>query len=378
MRIVVAALLTLTTTPAIARIPDIESAAPVAYLLDMQSGEVLFDRDSTRKIPTASMAKMMTALVAFDALEKKQITLATRFPMKPETWQKWNNQGSTMFLRANENVSVDKLLHGILTLSGNDASVVFAEGFAGSEVKFAGQMNRKATAMGLVDSHFGTANGWPDEGKTYSTARDLSTIAEHIIARHPVLFKSYFSQSSFTWNGVTQSNRNPLLGAIEGADGMKTGHSDEAGYCLVGTAERDGRRLLMVIAGLPSQEARLQEARAIINWGFDAWQSKPLYQAGAKVGEVPVQLGEVRKISVVAQRNIGATYAKGDQPPVRTTIRFKGPIKAPLKKGVQVAELVMHYADGHKQTAPLISAQLVSQTGFWGRAWNGVQTAVGL
>ncbi len=378
MRIVIAALVIFTAAPAIARIPEIESEAPVAYLLDMQSGEVLFDRDSGRKIPTASMAKMMTALVAFDALEKKQITLATHYQMKPDTWQKWNNEGSTMFLHANEKVSVDKLLQGILTLSGNDASVVFAEGLAGSEAQFAGRMNQKAKALGLADSQFGTANGWPDKGKTFSTARDLTAIAEHIIAHHPRLFKSYFSQSSFTWNGVTQFNRNPLLGAIDGADGMKTGHSDEAGYCLVGTAERGGRRLLMVLAGLPSQEARLKEARSIINWGFDAWQSRPLYQAGAKVGEVPVQLGELRKIVVVAGRNIGATFAKGGQPPVRTTIRFKGPIKAPLQKGTQVAELVMHYADGHNQTAPLIAAQSVSQAGFWGRAWNGIQSVVGL
>ncbi len=378
MRFVYAIFISLIATPLAAQQPAFESAAPVAYLLDMQSGEVLFDRDSKRRIPTASMAKMMTALVAFDAIEKKQISLDTQYPMMPETWEKWNNQGSTMFLRSNEKVPVGKLLHGILTLSGNDASIAFAEGAAGTEAKFTQRMNLQAKRLKLKDSHFNTANGWPDEGKTFSTARDLSTLAAQIIAYHPKFFKAYFGQKSFTWNGVTQANRNPLLGAVDGADGMKTGHSDEAGYCLVGTAQRDGRRLIMVIAGLPSQETRLREARALINWGFGAWQNKALYRAGATIGEVPVQLGTIRRVEVVAPQNIGATFAKGGQPPAKISIRYNGPIKAPLKKGAEVAQLVMHYADGHKQSVPLVAAKSVSQTGFLGRAWNGLNSAVGL
>jgi serine-type D-Ala-D-Ala carboxypeptidase (penicillin-binding protein 5/6) len=377
MRTLAGLCLLLLAAPIAANTPSFGGDAPVAYLIDMQSGAILIDRDSKRRIPTASMAKMMTALVAFDAIKKGDLKLASHYAVKPETWQKWNNTGSTMFLKANQKVSVDNLLHGILTLSGNDASVVFAEGFAGSESAFTVKMNRTGKALDLRDSYFGTANGWPDEGKTFSTARDLIVIARRIIVEHPKLFRSYFSQNEFRWNGVTQPNRNPLLGVIDGADGMKTGHSDEAGYCLIGTAERDGRRLMMVLAGLPTQEARLQEARDAINWGFDEWQSKTLFHKGAKIYEVPVQLGASRTVSVIAPSNIGATFPKGGQPPKNIAVRFNGPVKAPLKKGAIVAQLVMHFANGQKQSMPLVAANDVPKAGFFGRAWNGLALSVG-
>jgi serine-type D-Ala-D-Ala carboxypeptidase (penicillin-binding protein 5/6) len=377
MRTVATLCLLLLAAPTAANTPSFESEARVAYLIDMQSGGVLLDRDSKRRIPTASMAKMMTALVAFDAIKKGDLKLASQYPVKPETWQKWNNTGSTMFLKPNEKVSIDNLLHGILTLSGNDASVVFAEGFAGSESAFAVKMNRTGKALDLRDSYFGTANGWPDEGKTFSTARDLVVIAQRIIVGHPKLFRAYFSQNEFRWNGVTQPNRNPLLGVIDGADGMKTGHSDEAGYCLIGTAERDGRRLMMVLAGLPTEAARLQEAREVINWGFDEWQSKLLFHKGAKISEVPVQLGVLRSVGLIAPSNIGATFAKGGQPPKSIAVRFNGPVKAPVKKGAVVAQLVMHFANGQKQSMPLVAADDVPTAGFFGRAWNGLVSSVG-
>jgi serine-type D-Ala-D-Ala carboxypeptidase (penicillin-binding protein 5/6) len=377
MRIVVALTFLAVSAPVAAKAPAYEGEAPVAYLLDMQSGAVLFDRDSNRRIPTASMAKMMTALVAFDAIKKGDLKLSQQYVMKPKTWKSWGNMGSTMFLRSNEKVSVDNLLHGILTHSGNDASIVFAEGFAGSEKAFTGRMNTTAKTLALRDSHFATANGWPDGGKTFSTARDLTRLSEHIIAEHPALFKNYFGQKEFRWNGVTQANRNPLLGAVAGADGMKTGHSDEAGYCLAGTAERNGRRLMMVIAGLPTETARLQEARALINWGFDAWQSRPLFKKGSQVAEVPVQMGESRTVPVIAARNIGATFPKGGEGPKSLAVRFQGPVKAPLKKGAKVADLVIRYANGEKQSVPLVAANAIEKAGFLGRASNGFLSVFG-
>jgi serine-type D-Ala-D-Ala carboxypeptidase (penicillin-binding protein 5/6) len=377
MRTIAVLFLLAISAPTAANTPSFESEARVAYLIDMQSGAVLLDRDSKRRIPTASMAKMMTALVAFDAIKKGDLKLASQYSVKPETWQKWNNTGSTMFLKPNEKVTIDNLLHGILTLSGNDAAIVFAEGFGGSESAFTGKMNRTAKALKLRDSHFGTANGWPDEGKTFSTARDLVVIAQQIIVEHPKLFRSYFSQSEFRWNGVAQPNRNPLLGVIDGADGMKTGHSDEAGYCLIGTAERDGRRLMMVLAGLPTEAARLHQAREVINWGFDEWQSKLLFRKGAKISEAQVQLGTERSVALIAPGNIGATFPKGDQPPKSIAVRFNGPLKAPLKKGAVVAQLVMRFANGHKQSMPLVAANDVPKAGFIGRAWNGLVSSVG-
>ena len=354
-----------------------ESAAPVAYLIDFSSGAVLYSRDADRRIPTASMAKMMTAWVAFEAIKAGTIKPKQVFPVKDATWMKWNNTGSSMFLKVGEDVSVENLLHGILTVSGNDASVVLAEGMAGTEAEFANHMTAEAKRLGMKDSRFGTANGWPDKGATYSTAHDLALLANRIVTDHPALFRQYFGQSGFTWNNVTQANRNPLLGAMPGADGMKTGHSDEAGYCLVGTVMQGKRRLLLVIAGLPTQEARINEARNMMRWGFDAWQSKPLFAQGRTVAEIPVQLGEQSRIRLVAPRDLAATLPRGIGKPISLTIRYKGPARAPFVKGTELAQLVAKLPDGSKQVMPLIAAESVGKADFFGRAWNGAKNLVG-
>jgi serine-type D-Ala-D-Ala carboxypeptidase (penicillin-binding protein 5/6) len=378
MRFIPLFFLTMLAAPVSSAMPQYQGKAPVIYLVDMQTGNVLVDRQSRKRIPTASMAKMMTALVAFNALEKDRLSLKTEYRVTPKTWESWNNQGSTMFLKANEKIAVDDLLHGILTLSGNDAAIVFAEGFAGSENAFTTYMNSTAKALGMRDSHFATANGWPDGGKTYSTARDLVTLGSHIIEAHPRYFKNYFGEKSFRWGGVTQANRNPLLGVVEGADGLKTGHSDAAGYCLAGTATRNGRRLMLVIAGSPTQEARLREARALINWGFDEWQAKPYFRKGARIANVPVQLGTSTSVAVIAAHNVGATIPKDGKPPHDIAIRYKGPLKAPIKKGVQIAELVLYFSDNEKRSFPLVAGNDVPLTGFLGRARNGLSSMLGL
>jgi serine-type D-Ala-D-Ala carboxypeptidase (penicillin-binding protein 5/6) len=354
-----------------------ESAAPVAYMVDVASGTTLYARDEARRIPTASMAKMMTIWVAFEAIKSGKLKTDQKFTVSQAAWTKWNNQGSTMFLKPEEKVSVDNLLHGILTLSGNDASVVLAEGMAGSEAAFTDLMNAQAKRLGMKDSQFKTANGWPDEGQTYSTARDLALLANHIINDHPKLFKQYFGERQFRWGGVTQANRNPLLGAITGADGMKTGHSDEAGYCLVGTVKQGRRRLVMVVAGLPTQAARMDESRAFMKWGFDAWVSRALFPKDKIVGEIPVQLGSQTSVSVIAPRDLAATLPRGTANNLKLSIRYKGPVKAPFRKGAEVAELVVKLPDGSKQTMPLVAAVAVGEVGFLGRAWNGMKSLVG-
>lgn len=354
-----------------------ESAAPVAYLIDFSSGAVLYSRDADRRIPTASMAKMMTAWIAFEAIKAKKLKPKQTFPVKDAAWTKWNNTGSSMFLKVREDVSVENLLHGILTVSGNDASVVLAEGMAGTEVEFAKRMSAEAKRLGMKNSRFGSANGWPDAGSTYSTAHDLALLANRIITDHPLLFRQYFGQRNFTWNGVTQANRNPLLGAIAGADGMKTGHSNEAGYCLVGTVIQGKRRLLLVIAGLPTQAARINEARNMMNWGFEAWQSKPLFARGRTVTEIPVQLGDQSRIRLIAPRDLAATLPKGSTKPISLTIRYKGPVHAPFTKGAELAQLVAKLSDGSKQVMPLIAAESVGKADFFGRVWNGVKSLAG-
>lgn len=354
-----------------------DSTAPVAYMVDVASGATLYSRASDRRIPTASMAKMMTAWVAFEAIRTGRLRPTQKFKVSDTAWRKWSNTGSSMFLKAREEVSVENLLNGILTVSGNDASVVLAEGIAGSEAAFSDMMNVEAKRLGMKDSHFGTANGWPDEGRTYSTAHDLALLANRIITDHPELFRQYFGKPAFVWNNVRQSNRNPLLGAIEGADGMKTGHSDEAGYCLTGTVKRGNRRLLIVIAGLPTQQSRIVEARAFMNWGFDAWTSRLLFKRNQVIARIPVQLGDASKVALLAPRDLAAALPKGGAKGITLSVRYNGPIRPPFRKGAQLAQLIVKLPDGSKQVMPLVAAQSVGKAGFLGRAWNGVKLLVG-
>jgi hypothetical protein len=229
----------LVTTTAPAQAPQFDTPARSAYLIDLSSGAELLSKNADQRMPPASMAKMMTTEVAFELIDRGQLPLTKTCTVRPETWKAWHGPqaGSTMFLSVNEQVSVENLLHGIVTLSGNDASVVLAECIAGTEQAFAGQMNALAHQLGLNNSHFGNSNGWPDEGRTYVTARDLATLARASIERHPKLYKQFYGQPSFTWGktlgsgqDITQANRNPILGKVLGADGLKTGHTDEAGY----------------------------------------------------------------------------------------------------------------------------------------------------
>ena len=259
----------LITSAAPAAAPQFDTPAKAAYLYDVNSGAVLYAKNPDAKFPPASLAKMMTTEVAFELIDRGQLPLNKMCTVRPETWQKWHGPqaGSTMFLSPNEQVSVENLLKGIVTLSGNDASVVLAECIAGTEQSFTDQMNALAKKLGMNNSHFGTANGWPDNGVTYVTARDLATLAKATIQHHPKLYKEFYGLPSFTWGktmgsgkDITQENRNPILGHVPGADGLKTGHTDEAGYGFTGSAIQNGRRLIEVLAGMSSWNQRVQES----------------------------------------------------------------------------------------------------------------------
>lgn len=353
------------------------SAAPIGYMVDMTSGKVLFDKNSNRKIAPASMAKIMTTYVVFDLIASGKLKPETRFTVRPETWRAWNNTGSTMFLKPNEQVRVRDLLHGVVTLSGNDAAVVLAEGIAGSEAAFVARMNTTAKKLGMKDSRFGTANGWPDKGWTLTTAHDLAVLGGQTVEDFPLLYRQYYGQPGFRWNNVTQPNRNPLLGKIAGADGVKTGHTDEAGYCFTGTAEQNGRRIMLVVAGLDSMNARSEESIKMMQWGFAAWRAQPLYQAGSAVARIPVQLGTQSRIAVIASRDLALALPANDARRYKLIVRYSGPIKAPFNKGTQVAQLVAKFSDGTEQAMPLVAAQSVTEAGFFGRVWNGLKFMVG-
>lgn len=357
--------------------PQYESAAPIAYMVDMASGAVLFDKDSRRKIPPASMAKMMTTYVVFDLIAQGKLKPDQKFLVRPETWSAWNNTGSTMFLEPNELVSVADLLHGMVTLSGNDAAVVLAEGISGDETAFVVQMNAMAKRLGMNDSHFGNTNGWPDEGRTVSTAHDLALLGMRTIHDFPALYHQYYGLKEFRWNNITQPNRNPILKRILGADGVKTGHTDEAGYCFTGTAEQNGRRIMMVVAGLTSANDRLAESVKFLHWGFDAWRTRPLFKAYALVANLPVQLGNENHVSVVAPRPLALVLPAKDAPRYKLVVRYNGPVRAPFKKGTEVAQLVAKFSDGSEQVMPLVAVRSVAGAGFFGRVWNGAKLLVG-
>ena len=380
------ALLASTSVPAAA--PTFETPARVAYLIDLSSGAVLLAKNADQRMPPASMAKMMTTNVAFELIKRGDLKLTQMCTVRPETWQKWHGPqaGSTMFLSPNEQVSVENLLHGIITLSGNDASVVLAECIAGTEEAFVGVMNENARRLGLTNSRFGNSNGWPDEGRTFVSARDLAALARAEIENFPDLYKKFYGRPSFTWGktlgsgqAITQGNRNPLLGKVPGADGLKTGHTDEAGYGFTGSAEQNGRRLIMVVAGLDSFNQRVEESVKLMQWGFNAWQTNPLYKAGITVGSAKVQLGSDSAVPLVTPRAYSLTMPAGIlSKVVSTKIRYQGPLKAPIKKGDHVADLVVSTTDMGEQVMPLVAGEDVGQAGFFGRAWIGFQQLLGL
>ena len=380
-----ASLLLSTAAPAAA--PLYDTPAPIAFLIDLSSGAVLLAKDADRGIPPASMAKMMTTEVAFELIDRKELSLTKMCTVRPETWTRWHGPaaGSTMFLSVNEQVSIENLLHGIVTLSGNDASVVLAECIAGTEPAFAAQMNALGAKLGLKNSKFGNSNGWPDEGVTQVTARDLAALARASIERHPKLYKQFYGQPSFTWGktlgagaAITQANRNPILGKIAGADGLKTGHTAEAGFGFTGSAEQNGRRLVMVIAGLSSFNQRIEESVRLMSWGFNAWQAKPLFSANAKVGMARVQLGSAGEVSLIAPRNLAVTLPAGLGGSPKVSIVYDGPLKAPIAKGQHIADLVVTTADSPPQSMPLVAGEAVSEAGFFGRLWLGFKQLVGM
>ena len=370
--------------PGMAAAPTFDTPAPVAFMVDTSSNAILYAKDADRRMPPASMAKMMTVYVVFDMIKKGQLSPSKQIEVQPETWRKWHSQGSTMFLGVGEKPTVSDLLKGIVTLSGNDACVVLAEGVSGTEEAFTTLMNQKAAELGLTNSHFGTSNGWPDNGVTYVTARDLAKLATATINNFPDLYKTYYSLPSFTWgktlgagNPISQDNRDPLLGKVAGADGLKTGHTEEAGYGFTGSAKQGNRRLVMVLAGLASTGQRIEESVKFMNWGFRAWQAKQVVAKGKLVETAEVQLGSSNHVGLVAPDNLTVTLPAGATPDLQGRVEYDGPIKAPIKAGDHIADLVIMTPDMQPQRVPLVAAEDVPLAGFFGRAWAGLKSLFG-
>ena len=377
--------LALAATPVAAAAPPYNTEAPIAYMQDLSSGAVLYSKNADHRMPPASMAKMMTTHIAFRLIQRGELKLDQKFVVRPETWKQWHGPqaGSTMFLSPGEEVSVENLLHGIVTLSGNDACVVLAEGIAGTEQAFVALMNEEAKRLGMSNSHFGNSNGWPDEGITYTTAKDLTRLARATVEETPDLYKQFYGTREFTWGktmggaAITQGNRNPLLGRVEGADGLKTGHTEEAGYGFTGSAEQNGRRLIMVVAGLDSFNGRIAESIRFMDWGFRAWKAQPLFKKGQEVEKAPVQLGSESEVGLVAPKNLAVTLPRGASANMTVKLVYDGPIKAPIKKGDKIAQLVVSTPDTAPQVMPLVAANDVEEAGIFGRLWNGFMSLFG-
>ena len=368
----------LLATPTLAEAPPFETPATVAFMKDLSSGAVLYAKNPDQRVPPASLAKTMTVYVVFDMIKHGDVKLDQMITMRPETWKKWHSQGSTMFISPNESISVANLLYGIITLSGNDACVDLAEGVSGTEAAFVQRMNAEAKRLGMTNSHFGTSNGWPDNGVTYVTARDMVTLATATIRDFPKLYKQFYAKPDFTWgqtmggNAITQANRDPLLGRVAGADGLKTGHTEESGYSVVGSAEQNGRRLVMMMSGMQSFNQRIEQSVAFMNWGFRAWQARPIVAKGKLVEKAEVQGGDSSTVALVAPEDIKVTVPSGSSPDMQIRVVYQGPIQAPIKAGDHVADLVVTTPDTGAQTMPLVAASDVGKAGFFRRAWNGL------
>ena len=265
---------------------------PVALLVDFNSGSTLYQSAASDRFPPASMAKVMTLYVAFEEIAAGRLDPTRTFTVADATARKWNGRGTSLYLTGGRRIDADTLLRGIATVSANDASVVLAEGYAGDVASWCTLMNAHARRLGMTNSHFATPSGWPDGGKTYVSARDLATLAEALITRHPELYRRYFGQKRMTFDGVEQQSHDPTVGVVRGADGIKTGHTNEAGYNFLGSAERDGRRLIMVIGGAQSEAERAAASRALLEWGFTAFTSRPLFPSGKRIASARVQDGE--------------------------------------------------------------------------------------
>ena len=304
-----------------------EITAPIALLIDVNGGKVLFERESHRRFVPASLTKIMTSYVAFELIKAGKLKLDQRFRMSHEAYRQWHRVGSTMFMADGSDTSVAELLEGIVTVSANDGSIVLAEGVAGNVPAFTALMNEAAKQLGMKDTHYNTPNGWMDEGATYVSAADLATLSTALITRHPDLYARFYGHDRLSFRGVEQPNHNPLYGHVAGADGVKTGFTNEAGYGLVGSAIRDGRRLMMVVGGYDNGKVRARESREFLEWGFSAFAAHPLFGKGAKIGVARVQGGQARK-RLLWVRPVPKTWPRTPSKPPHMTSTSRKPCRA--------------------------------------------------
>lgn len=344
----------------------IESIAKNAYLIDLSTGEVLLDQNSSDKTYPSSMTKMMSVLVAFEKIKAGTLSLDQEFLVSEKAWKMG---GSKMFIEVGNKVKVSDLLLGIVVQSGNDASIALAEGISGSEDLFAIEMNNLAKKIGLEGSHFVNSSGWPNDDH-YTTAKDLGKIAQYTIENHYDLYQMY-KITEFTYSGIKQNNRNPLLLTFEGADGFKTGHTENAGYGLVGSAIKGDRRLILVLNGLDSIKARAQESLRLMDWGFNNFQLVDFYSSNEVVYDADTWLGKKDKVSLVSNRDISVSIPKAQLTSAKVDVLVEEPIATPIAKGDEIGQLAITFGD-NKKLFPLYAGEDIEEKSFFSRIFSAI------
>lgn len=345
----------------------IETNAREAILIDPTTDAILLSKDADVRMPPASMTKLMTVYLLFESIKDGRVSLDDKFRVSENAWRKGGaaTGGSTMFLPPNSEVHVEDLIRGIVIQSGNDACIVVAENLAGSEEAFARRMTEKASAIGLTQSNFMNSTGWPDP-EHYSSAHDLARLAERALRDFPE-FHHYYAEKEFTYNGIRQANRNPLVYGYPGADGFKTGHTEAAGYGLTGTAVQDGRRLILVINGLPSNKDRATESARLLDWGFREFNNYALFKAGQTVDTAPVWLGTAPSVEMKIGHDLLLTMTRKSRRDMKVKVHYSAPVPAPIVAGQQIGTLTIEAPDFKTIEVPLTAAADVGQLGMFGR-----------
>jgi len=367
--------LTLSSARAQSTVDPIVSDARHIAILDHETRQVLYCRNCDVAMPPASMSKLMTMLIVADQLRAKKFTLDTQFPVSENAWRHGaQSDGSHMFLEINSRVRVEDLIKGVVIVSANDACIALAEGIAGSEAAFVDLMNQRASALGLTSAQFRNVTGLPDPDHVIS-ARDLALLASIIIADYPELYRHY-AAPAFTFNGKTQQNRNPLLGRVDGADGVKTGHTNISGYGLIGSAVLNNQRRIIVFNGLPTMAARTAESQRLMRAALFDFQVTSLFAKDAVVGEAEVWLGSRARVPLLAGEAISVAAHRSVRAGMTAHIVYEGPLQAPIAKGAVVAKLVVE-GPGTRQEFPLAAGARIGRANPFAKAAFGLQQLFG-
>lgn len=351
-----------------------DTAARHAILVDAGSGKILYEKDADKLMPPASMSKLMTMVMVFEALKSGQLKLSDNFYISENAWRRGgaSSGGSTMYAKLNTDISLENLIRGVTVQSANDACIAIAEGISGSEEAFGEAMTKRAKEIGLQNSTFANATGLPHP-KHRMTVRDLAKLARHIIYKLPKYY-FYYNEKEFTWNKISQKNRNPLLYMNIGADGLKTGYTREAGYGLVASAIRDGRRLIMVLAGMKSSKARRIEARKLLDWGFRRFRSFVLFQRGQTVDHARVWGGTESWVQLMAKEPIKVMLTPEERNNVKAEVVYDGPLRAPVRPGAQIGKLRFAVSGSEISEVPLYVVNSVEEDNRqWKRALDSLK-----